>query len=133
MKPFVAASQRTSNDKLRQVVTYGYAPDVGKRRGRKTTNGTLSITRSRGDRCFLTLNQSQSGIYIDTGLGSAANTIIPANAGIQGILQNVPSWTPACAGATKEFVPTGSAINALPIAEADSGVWLNLVFTLILV
>ncbi len=24
------------------------------------------------------LNQSQSGIYIDTGLGSAANTVIPA-------------------------------------------------------
>ena len=28
------------------------------------------------------LNQSQSGIYIDTGLGSAANIVIPANAGI---------------------------------------------------
>ena len=41
------------------------------------------------------LNQSQSGIYIDTGLGSAANTVIPANAGIQGIVQNVLSWTPA--------------------------------------
>ena len=34
------------------------------------------------------LNQSQSGIYIDTGLGSAANTVIPANAGIQGIVLN---------------------------------------------
>ena len=32
------------------------------------------------------LNQSQSGIYIDTGLGSTANTVIPANAGIQGTL-----------------------------------------------
>ena len=29
------------------------------------------------------LNQSQSGIYIDTGLGSTANTVIPAHAGIQ--------------------------------------------------
>ena len=41
------------------------------------------------------LNQSQSGIYIDTGLGSAANTVIPAYAGIQGIVQNLLSWTPA--------------------------------------
>ncbi len=51
------------------------------------------------------LNQSQSGIYIDTGLGSTANTVIPANAGIQGTLQNLLSWTPACAGVTKVFVP----------------------------
>ena len=51
------------------------------------------------------LNQSQSGIYIDTGLGSTANTVIPANAGIQGTLQNLLSWTPACAGVTKDFVP----------------------------
>ena len=35
------------------------------------------------------LNQSQSGIYIDTGMGSAVNTVIPANAGIQGTVQNV--------------------------------------------
>ncbi len=47
--------------------------------------------------------QSQSGIYIDTGLGSAANTVIPADAGIQGIVQNVLSWTPAYAGVTKDF------------------------------
>ncbi len=26
-----------------------------------------------------TLNQNQSGIYIDTGLGVGANTVIPAN------------------------------------------------------
>ena len=44
---------------------------------------------------LLHLNQSQSGIYIDTGLGSAANTVIPANAGIQGTVQNVLFWTPA--------------------------------------
>ena len=36
------------------------------------------------------LNQSQSGIYIDNGLGSAANTVIPANAGV-----------------TKDFAPSG--------------------------
>ena len=47
------------------------------------------------DPASIELNQSQSGIYIDTGLGSAANTVIPANAGIQGTLQNVLSWTPA--------------------------------------
>ena len=29
------------------------------------------------------LNQSQGGIYIDTGLARAANAVIPANAGIQ--------------------------------------------------
>ena len=58
-------------------------------------------TRVRG----LCLNQSQSGIYIDTGLGSTANTVIPAFAGIQGTLQNLLSWTPACAGVTKDFVP----------------------------
>ena len=38
------------------------------------------------------LNQSQSGIYIDNGLGSAANTVIPANAGV-----------------TKDFAPSGCA------------------------
>ena len=48
------------------------------------------------------LDQSQSGIYIDTGLGSAANTVIPANAGIHGPWQNVLSWTPAYAGVTKD-------------------------------
>ena len=53
------------------------------------------------------LDQSQSGIYIDTGLGSTANTVIPANTGIQGTLQNLLSWTPACAGVTKDFVPSG--------------------------
>ena len=46
-------------------------------------------------RRFPILNQSQSGIYIDTGLGSATNTVIPvpAGTGIQGTLQNVLSWT----------------------------------------
>ena len=34
------------------------------------------------------LNQSQSGICIDTGLGSTANTVIPENAGIQGTAEN---------------------------------------------
>ena len=29
------------------------------------------------------LNQSQGGIYINTGLARAANAVIPANAGIQ--------------------------------------------------
>ena len=43
----------------------------------------------------LDLNQSQSGIYMYTGLGSAAKTVIPANAGIQGTVQNMLSWTPA--------------------------------------
>ena len=55
------------------------------------------------------LNQSQSGIYIDTGLGSTANTVFPANAGIQGTVQNVLSWTPAYAGVTKGFAPPGFA------------------------
>ena len=55
------------------------------------------------------LNQSQSGIYIDTGLDSAANTVIPANAGIQGTWQNVLSWTPAYAGATRDFALSGCA------------------------
>ena len=41
------------------------------------------------------LNQSHSEVYIETGLGSAANTVIPANAGIQGTVQNVLFWTPA--------------------------------------
>ena len=53
------------------------------------------------------LNQSQSGIYIETGLGSAANTVIPANAGIQRIVQNELSWKPAYTGVTKDFAPSG--------------------------
>ncbi len=56
---------------------------------------------------FHFLNQSQSGIYIDTGLGSADNTVVPANAGIQGTVQKVLSWTPAYAGVTKDFAPSG--------------------------
>jgi len=55
----------------------------------------------------MALDQSQGGIYINTGLGSAANTVIPANAGIQGTVQNVLSWTPAYAGATKNFAHSG--------------------------
>jgi len=64
------------------------------------------------------LNQSQSGIDHwhrigtlmetpdwDIGLGSTANTVVPAKAGIQGTGQNVLSWTPAYAGATKDFAP----------------------------
>ena len=50
----------------------------------------FSDTELGGQRGVL-LNQSQSGIYIDTGLGSAANTVIPANAGIQGTVENVLS------------------------------------------
>ena len=69
-----------------------------------------------------TANQNQSGIYIDTGLGSAANTVIPAFAGIQGALQDVPSWTTACAGVTKVEFPQVAQTNTRPIAEADSGV-----------
>ena len=79
------------------------------------------------------LNQSQGGIYIDTGLGSAANTVIPANAGIQGTVENVLSCTPAYAGVTKVFAHSGCTIQQMPIAEADSGVWLNVGFTLVLV
>ena len=61
--------------------------------------------------CFgSVLNQSKSGIYIDTGLGSAANTVIPAFAGITGTLQSVLSWTPAYAGLTKVFAPAGCII-----------------------
>ncbi len=55
------------------------------------------------------LNQSQSGIYIETGLGSAANTVFPAKAGIQGTVQHVLSWAPAYAGETKSFAPSGCA------------------------
>ena len=55
------------------------------------------------------LNQSQIRIYIDTGLGSAANTVIPATAGIQGTAENVLSWTLACAGVTEDFTPSGYA------------------------
>ena len=55
------------------------------------------------------LNQSQSGIYIDTGLGGATNTVFPANAGIQGTVQNVLSWTTAYSGVTKDFAPSGCA------------------------
>ena len=61
------------------------------------------------DHYLTLLNQSQSGIYIDTGLDSAANTVIPANAGIQGTWQNVLSWTPAYAGATRDFALSGCA------------------------
>ncbi len=68
------------------------------------------------------LNQSQGGICIETGLASAANTVIPANAGIQGTAQNVLSWIPAYAGVTKDLAPSGRATTALPIAEAHSGV-----------
>ena len=55
------------------------------------------------------LNQSQNVIYIDTGLGSAATTVIPANAGIQGTVQNVLFWTPAYAGVTKDLTPSDCA------------------------
>ena len=57
----------------------------------------------------MSLDQSQSGIYIETGLGNAANTVIPANAEIQGAVQNVFSWTPAYAGATINFAHSGYA------------------------
>ena len=67
------------------------------------------------------LNQSQSGIYVDTGLGSAANTVIPANAGIQGPAQNVLSWTPAYAGVTKVFALSGCTIYHS--ADCRSRLW----------
>ena len=51
----------------------------------------------------------QSGIYIDTGLGSTSNTVFPANAEIQGPVQNVLSWTPAYAGVTKGLALSGTA------------------------
>ena len=62
---------------------------------------------------IVSLNQSQSGIYIDIGSGhrigtpdwDTANTVVPAKAGIQGTVQSVLSWTPAYAGATKDFAP----------------------------
>jgi hypothetical protein len=53
------------------------------------------------------LSQIQVGIYIDTGLANAANIVIPANAGIQGTVQNVLSWKPAYAGVTKDFNLSG--------------------------
>ena len=55
------------------------------------------------------LSQIQVGIYIDTGLANAANIVIPANAGIQGTVQNVLSWAPAYAGVTKDFAPSDCA------------------------
>ena len=68
------------------------------------------------------LNQSKSGIYIDTGLGSATNTVIPENAGIQETVQNVLSWTLAYAGVTKVWLFQFAQSNTLRIAEAGSGV-----------
>jgi len=67
------------------------------------------------------LNQSQSGIYIDTELGSATNAVVPANAGFQGTLQHVLSWAPAYAGATKDFAPSGCANE--PTAVGLSRLW----------
>ena len=67
--------------------------------------GRIKIKRTRLD--GYRLNQSQSGIYIDTGLGSPANTVFPANAGIQGTVRNVLSRTPAYASVTKGLAPTG--------------------------
>ena len=51
------------------------------------------------------LNQSQGGIYIDTGLASTSNTVIPANAGV-----------------TKDLLLQVAKTNPLPIAAADSRV-----------
>ncbi len=53
------------------------------------------------------LAHTQGGIYIDARLASTANTVIPANAGIQETVPNVLSWTPAYAGATKDFTHSG--------------------------
>ena len=53
------------------------------------------------------LNQTQGGIYIGARLASTANTVIPANAGIQETVPNVLSWTPAYAGATKDYTHSG--------------------------
>jgi len=39
----------------------------------------------------------------------AANTVVPAKAGIQGPVQNVLSWTPAYAGAMKDCGLSGCA------------------------
>jgi hypothetical protein len=50
----------------------------------------LSTTLPNSD-----LGYGQSGINLDTGLANAANTVISAFAGIQEIVQNVLTWTPA--------------------------------------
>ena len=54
----------------------------------------------------LSLIQGQSAIYIDTGLASAAKTVIPANAGIQETVKDVLTWPPAYAGVTMDFTPS---------------------------
>ena len=69
----------------------------------------------------MNLNQTQSEIYIDTGLGSATNTVIPANAGFQGTVGNVLSWTPAYAGVTKDFAPSG--YPNLHLANCQRRLW----------
>ena len=53
------------------------------------------------------LAHTQGGIYIDARLASTANTVILANAAIQETVTNVLSWTPAYAGATKDFTHSG--------------------------
>ena len=45
--------------------------------------------------CCRFLNREPKWNLHDTGLGSAATTVIPANVGIQGKVQNVLCWTPA--------------------------------------
>ena len=63
---------------------------------RSSKDVTAEITNQTANQTqVFRLNQSQSGIYIDTGSGSAANTVIPANAGTQGTVELVLSWTPA--------------------------------------
>ena len=84
--------------------TFMYSHD-----GSDSESDSFTYIASDGD-ANSRLNKSQSGIYIDTGLGSAANTVIPANAGIQGTVENVLSWTPAYAGVTKVFAPSGCTI-----------------------
>ncbi len=78
----------------------------------------LSTTLSESD-----LGYGQSGINLDTGLANAANTVIPANAGIQEIVQNVLTWTPAYAGVTKDFT-LQVRINYLLAGTATPGIFI---------
>ncbi len=67
----------------------------------------------------LRLGQSQVGNYIDTGLASSANTVIPAYAGTQGMDLPGQRLTPVL---RRILLLQVAQTNTLPIAEADSGV-----------
>ncbi len=82
---------------------------VAKGVGYREENRGAEAQRTGSAMKWQRVNLNQSGIYIDIGLGSAANTVVPAKAGIQETLQAVLFWTPACAGVTKDFAPSGCA------------------------